>query len=116
MSACFKVFFTSPDDLKSVCDALADEMGAGEFVKTPDSLEHFPLFEAKHADGVLSLKRIENRGERGVYRLSLGDIESDADNQSAAIIDKLYGAGFESVMDQAQFDAQFMSTAKFTAG
>lgn len=113
MANYFKLFFTSPDGVVAVCEAVAAELSAGPFSKTPDSLEHFPVFEAKTSELGLSLKRIENRGERGIYRLS-GGVEGDTDITDT-IITKLYGVGFESLMTADQHEEQFSATQKFNA-
>jgi hypothetical protein len=114
----YKVFFTSPESVPDVCAALADELKATAFVKTPDSLEHFPVFEATAGAHKLSLKRIENRPERGVYRLNSTttewvDGESSGTDLSDGVVDKLYSAGFESVMNSQQHEQQFQATQKF---
>ena len=120
MSEFYKVFFTSPESVPAVCEALAEELSAGAFVKTPDSLEHFPVFVSTAGEHKLSLKRIENRPERGVYRLSGTTTEwvdgvSTGTDLSNRIVDKLYSAGFESVMNSQQHENQFQATQKFKA-
>jgi hypothetical protein len=116
MSTRFKMFFTSPHDTDAVIGDIVLTLGSSPLVKTADSLPQFPVFEGEGMGMKLSLKRIENRGARGVYRFSGSALDGSGD-AAEDITDKLMlqlAGKFESLMDEKTHEAQFQATQKFS--